>query len=51
MISTEEWKELDSLRREINNNPASVCPSDMERFTELFVKSIQEVKKTGVISK
>lgn len=41
MISEEEFQELDVLRRAINDNPASVHPEKMERFTELFVKSLE----------
>jgi hypothetical protein len=41
MITEEEFQELDALRRAINDNPASVHPEKMERFTELFVKSIE----------
>lgn len=47
MISKEEWKELDSLRKEIRNNPTSVNQFDMERFTELFVKSIKDSSYTN----
>jgi hypothetical protein len=39
-MTNEEWKELDDLRKAINDYPASVIPEKMEKFTELFVKSI-----------
>ena len=39
-ITTEEWKEMDTLRRAISQLPSSVVPDRMERFTELFVKSL-----------
>jgi hypothetical protein len=42
MITKEEFYELDAIRRAIKDNPASVHPDKMERFTELFVKSIKE---------
>lgn len=41
MITEEEFYELDALRKAINDNPASVHPEKMERFTELFVKSLE----------
>ena len=42
-LSDEEWNELDSLRKAINDNPASVHPEKQERFTELFVRSLSYV--------
>lgn len=39
-MTTEEWKEMDSIRRAIGDMPSSVCPQKMERFTELFVRSL-----------
>lgn len=39
-LTTEEWKEMDDLRKAINQNPASVHPEKQERFTQLFVRSI-----------
>lgn len=40
-LNKEEWNEMDSLRRAINDHPASVHPDKMERFTELFVRSLE----------
>jgi len=40
-LSKEEWNELDALRKAINYNPSQVCPEKMEKFTELFVRSLQ----------
>lgn len=40
-ISDTEWKNLIHLKREISNNPSTICPEDMELFTELLVKSLQ----------
>jgi hypothetical protein len=39
-LSPEEWTELQSLREAITLNPASVHPMKMEKFTELFSRSI-----------
>jgi len=39
-LTEEEWKEMDDLRRAINQNLASVHPEKQERFTQLFVRSI-----------
>ena len=40
-LSAEEWNELNALRVAINTNPASVHPERQERFTELFVRSLE----------
>jgi hypothetical protein len=40
-LTEEEWNELDDLRKAINENPASVHPKKQERFTELFVRSLE----------
>lgn len=40
-LTTEEWTELDALRKAINYNPASVHWDKMERFGELMVKSLE----------
>ena len=40
-LTTEEWEELNVLRLAINDNPASVHPEKQERFTELFVRSLE----------
>lgn len=39
-LSQEEWDELDSLRRAISDNPATVVPSKQERFSSLFARSL-----------
>jgi hypothetical protein len=39
-LSPAEWQELDALRRAISDNPASVVPSQQERFTALFARSL-----------
>ena len=40
-LTDEEWNEMDALRRAIKDNPASVHPEKMEKFTELLVRSWQ----------
>jgi hypothetical protein len=40
-LTTEEWKELNALREAINLDPHQVHPSKMEKFTELFVRSLE----------
>ena len=40
LLSISEWKEMDVLRRAISENPASVIPSQQERFTALFTRSL-----------
>jgi hypothetical protein len=39
-MTTEEWNEMDSIRRAIRDMPSSVSPEKMERFTELFVRTL-----------
>lgn len=40
-LTVDEWDELNALRVAINTNPASVHPEKQERFTELFVRSLE----------
>lgn len=40
-LTKEEWNELDALRKAINYDPSTVTPEKMEKFTELFVRSLQ----------
>lgn len=40
-LTTEEWNELVVLKDAIKHNPASVHPDKMERFTELFVRTLE----------
>lgn len=40
-LNREEWNELVALKDAINYNPASVHYDKMERFTELFVKTLE----------
>ena len=39
-LTTEEWDELIALKDAISYNPHTVDPQSMERFTELFVRSL-----------
>lgn len=39
-LTLTEWDELQALRRAISDNPAAVHPSRMERFSELFARSL-----------
>lgn len=40
-LTTEEWDELVSLKNAINEYPGTVCPQQMEKFTELLVRSLE----------
>jgi len=40
-LTQEEWNELVDLKNAINEYPASVHPEKMERFTELFVRTLE----------
>jgi hypothetical protein len=40
VLSDDEWKELCSLKKAIDDGPATVVASQMERFTELFVRTL-----------
>jgi hypothetical protein len=40
-LTKDEWKELNALREAINYNPHTVSPEKMEKFTELFVRSLK----------
>jgi len=39
-LTEEEWNELNALREAINYDPHTVAPEKMEKFTELFVRSL-----------
>lgn len=39
-LSQEEWEELFSLKKAIDDGPATMATNKMERFTELFVRSL-----------
>lgn len=39
-LTDEEWNEMVALKDAIHFNPSSVHPESMERFTELFVRSL-----------
>jgi len=40
-LTNDEWNEMNILRQAINDHPAYVHPDKMERFTELFVRSLE----------
>ncbi len=40
-LTDAEWNELVALKNAINENPASVHPEKMEKFTELLVRSLE----------
>jgi hypothetical protein len=42
-LTDSEWNELVALKQAINDNPASVHPEKMEIFTELLVRSWNNV--------
>lgn len=39
-LTTEEKNELDALKNAINYDPHTVSPEKMEKFSELFVRSL-----------
>lgn len=41
-LTEDEWKEMDALRKVINQLPAAVVPEKMEQFTEYLVRSLRE---------
>lgn len=43
-LTKEEWREMDSIRKEIKNNIQSVTPKQQERFSELFIRSLEFTK-------
>jgi hypothetical protein len=40
-LTQEEWKEMIALKDAINYHPSTVSPEKMEKFTELFVRSLE----------
>lgn len=40
-LTQEEWKEMIALKDAINYDPGTVSPEKMEKFTELFVRSLE----------
>ena len=39
-LSQEEWQELCSLKKAIDDSPASMATNKLERFSALFVRSL-----------
>ncbi len=40
-LSSDEWNELIALKDAIKYDPSTVSPDKMEKFTELFVRSLE----------
>jgi hypothetical protein len=40
-MTKEEWDEMNSLRKAISEQPSSVIPEKMQKFAQLFVKSLE----------
>ena len=40
-LSKEEWGDLIALKDAISYDPRTVAPQSMEKFTELFVRSLE----------
>jgi hypothetical protein len=40
-LTKEEWDELVALKNAINEYPGTVCPQQMEKFTELLVRTLE----------
>ena len=49
-LNADEWQELCALKRAIDDGPCSVVPEKMERFTELFVRTLHGKGDTIPIS-
>jgi hypothetical protein len=45
-LTTEEWNEMNTLRKAITALPSSVSPEKMERFSQLFVQSLSGADDT-----
>lgn len=50
-LTDDEWHEMAAIKRAINDYPASVHPEKMERFTELFVRSLGTASDELVLDK
>lgn len=48
-MEDKDWEELIALKSVISYNPASVHPDQMEKFTELFVRSLEGKGDTSVL--
>jgi hypothetical protein len=47
-LTTEEFKEMDDLRKEISASPSSVLPEEQERFTQLLVRSLSSLMSNSM---
>lgn len=50
-LTDDEWNEMSAIKQAINDHPASVHPDKMERFTELFVRSLGTASDERVLDK
>lgn len=50
-LTNDEWNEMAAIRRAINDHPASVHPDKMERFTQLFVRSLGTASDASTLDK
>ena len=41
-LTEDEWKEMDALKKVINQRPHAVIPEKMEEFKEYLVRSLRE---------
>lgn len=39
-MKQQEWEEMVALKNAISDNPATVHPDKMEKFTQLFVQTL-----------
>ena len=49
-LSPDEWDEMYALKKAINENPYTVHPLKMERFTELFIRTLPKTDSTTLES-
>lgn len=45
-LTDSEWNEMDAIRRAIKDGPPFVSPNKMERFSELFVRTLPYTSDT-----
>ena len=50
-LTDDEWNEMAAIKQAINDHPASVHPDKMERFTELFVRSLGTASDERVLDR
>lgn len=42
-LTDDEMSEMMALKNAINFDPSTVCPDRMEKFTELYVRSLKQL--------